>query len=189
MVDANRSPCTLCDRTPDEGGLFLVAPNGITICERCIRDLYWRVQEEHRPGYLWRAMGLHRTRAERDTRFMLAVVPALVLAWVVTPTLRAAIAFLSSFGWRAEAILVLLALIAVFLPMFVVVADRALSRNVGSQILLWAAWTIAGGVIWWPAGWPAALGGAVSAVTLLYFVVRRASSSQQDAAGASASGP
>lgn len=133
--------------------------------------MYWKIQEEGRPGRLWRALGWHRTRAEVDVRAMLAVVPSMALAWISVPVLLAHTPPLTT---RTVWILMMVAVTSVYGLALMVIAERALARRTGSKIVLWCSWIGAAGALSLPISWRSAFMASGAAAVLLYLILRRA---------------
>ena len=170
MKTESTTHCDFCGRSRDDGGILFSGANG-TICEQCVRGMYWKVQEEGRLGRVWRALGWHRTSAEVDVRVMLAVVPSVALAWIGAPIL---LDHAPSLATRTVWFLTVLAITAVLTLVLMIVAEHALASRAGSKVLLWCVWLGAAAALWSPIGWTPAFVAAGAAAVLLYLILRRA---------------
>ena len=158
-----------------KAAFFFTVAKG-TICEQCIRGMYWKIQEEGRAGRLWRALGWHRTRAEVDVRTMLALVPSVALAWISVPIMLAHTPpLITGTAW----FLMMVAITSVYALALMVVAERALASRAGSKIVLWCSWIGAAGALSLPTGWKAAFIASGAAAVLLYLILRRATFASQ----------
>jgi hypothetical protein len=115
--------------------------------------------------------GLDRTVLELDVRMWLVTVPAVAVAVTTVPALEVSAAhhwlngvwrFVAMFGLATICSIVVMALIR-----------SAAARGRRSDILLSGWWISAGAIVWFSAGWTAAIAGAAGAAVLLHLIVRQ----------------
>ena len=159
--------CDFCGAT-GESGLKFITGSSTAACERCVRAMFWRIQDESSAGEWWRRLGLNRSSAQVDIRIFLAMLPSICLIWVIGSRLM-----VDAPIWTVRIVLGLVAvvIVAFITVLLMAVVERAIAQGRIAAIGLWAAWFVCGWLIWLPAGAIAAVEGAIGGTVLVFVVL------------------